>query len=104
MSKTAAERQRESRQRKRDTSTPENVTDVTKLPERDMARTRTVAIPGDADYVGCCKEVDGEWQVDNTKPAISTMSMAELIRRLHYIKDWQQSPEHKEVMRRRAVA
>lgn len=59
------------------------------------------AIPGDSDYTGCCKVVDGVWQVDNTKPDIKDMSDAELIRRLHYIKDWKQSPEHKEVLRRR---
>ena len=37
MSKTAAQRQRESRQRKRDTSAPKTVTCVTK-PERDVTR------------------------------------------------------------------
>lgn len=66
-------------------------------------RTRTVPIPGDADYVGCCHEVDGDWQVDTTKPDIRAMSTAELVRRLHYITDWQRSPEHQEVTRRRAA-
>lgn len=60
MSKTPAERQRECRERKRDMQTTENVTHVTIEPERDM-RARTVAIPGDPDYVGCCKQVDGVW-------------------------------------------
>ncbi len=62
-----------------------------------------LAIPGDPDYIGCCKQVDGEWQVDNTSPDAKSMNDDELIRRLHYIKDWQRSPEHKEVMRRRAT-
>lgn len=100
--KTAVERQRECRQRKRDT---ENVTSVTKTVERDMPviepRTRLVPIPGDADYVGCCKQVEGQWQVDNTKPSVKGMSGDELVRRLHYIHDWKQSPEYQEVMRRR---
>ena len=64
-------------------------------------RSRLVPIPGDSDYVGCCKLVDGEWTVDNSKPDVKAMSTDELIRRLHYIKDWQRSPEHLEVMRRR---
>ncbi len=64
-------------------------------------RTRLVPIPGDPDYSGCCKLVDGEWQVDNTKPDVKAMPTDELVRRLHYIKDWQRSPEHKEVQRRR---
>ncbi len=59
------------------------------------------AIPGDPDYVGCCKQVDGKWVVDNTKPPVKDMSDDELVRRLHYIKDWQRSPEHEEVLRRR---
>ena len=62
-------------------------------------RTRTV--PGDAGYEGCCKLVDGEWQVDNTKPPIKGMSTDELVRRLHFIEDWQRSPEHREVLSRR---
>lgn len=68
------------------------------------ARSHPVPIPGDPDYEGCCHKVDGVWVVDNTKPSISTMSTDELIRRLYYITGWKQSPEHKEVMRRRAVA
>lgn len=67
-------------------------------------RTRTVPIPGDADYVGCCKQVDGVWQVDNTKPPVQGMSDDELVLRLHFIDDWRQSPEHAEVMRRQATA
>lgn len=66
----------------------------------DGAR-NALAVPGDPDYVGCCKVVDGEWQVDNTKPIILSVPDNELIRRLHYIKGWKYSPEHKEVMRRR---
>lgn len=67
------------------------------------ARSRLVPIPGDADYVGCCRQVDGVWTVDNSKPDIKGMITAELVRRLHYIHDWQQSPEHKEVMSRRVA-
>ncbi len=67
-------------------------------------RTRLVAIPGDPDYVGCCKLVAGVWQVDNTKPDVKAMPTDELVRRLHYIKDWQRSPEHQEVLRRRREA
>ncbi len=68
------------------------------------ARTRTVPIPGDPDYVGCCKLVAGAWQVDNTKRDVKAMPTDELVRRLHYIKDWQRSPEHQEVLRKRREA
>lgn len=67
-------------------------------------RSRTVAIPGGADYEGCCRQVGDGWVVDNTKPNIKAMNTDELIRRLHYIKDWQYSPEHREVLRRRMEA
>ena len=67
-------------------------------------RARLVPIPGDPDYVGCCKLVAGDWQVDNTKPDVKVMPTDELVRRLHYIKDWQRSPEHQEVLRRRREA
>ena len=64
-----------------------NVTRVTVKPERNA-----LAIPGDPDYVERCK------------PAVKDMPTDELVRRLHYIKDWQRSPEHKEVLRRRQEA
>ena len=37
-------------------------------------------------------------------PDVKAMSTDELVRRLHYIKDWQRSPEHQEVLRRRQEA
>ena len=114
MSKTAAERQRESRQRKRDEMSQknENVTchDVTPPQEPPQStnggevEAEHPAVPGDAGYEGCCKLVDGEWQVDNTKPPIKGMSTDELVRRLHFIEDWQRSPEHREVLSRRVGA
>ncbi len=67
-------------------------------------RSRLVAIPGDPDYVGCCKLAYGGWMVDNTKPDVKAMPTDELVRRLHYIKDWQRSPEHQEVLRKRREA
>ncbi len=67
-----------------------------------QSRTRP-PIPGDPDYFGVCKLIDGEWMVDNTKPNVQDMSDDELIRRLHFIKDWKRSPEHKEVLRRKQV-
>lgn len=66
-------------------------------------RTRTVPIPGDADYSGCCMKLAGVWRVGNIKPDIRGMSTAELVRRLHYITDWHRSPEHQEVQRRRVA-
>lgn len=63
-----------------------------------------LSIPGDTDYVGCCKEVDGDWVVDNTKPPIKDMDDDELLRRLYFIYDWKHSEEHGEILRRRAVA
>ncbi len=113
MSKTAAQRQRDHRQRKRDIT--ENVTRHDKSGPDDAPestnggevvvehppRARLVPIPGDPDYAGCCKLVAGVWQVDNTKPDVKAMSDDELVRRLHYTKDWQRSPEHQEVLRRR---
>ncbi len=98
-----AERQKRYRDGKRNAQQAESVTRVTVDAARN-ARTRTVAIPGDADYVGCCRQADGVWQVDNTKPSVKDMPTNELIRRLHYIKDWQRSPEHLEVLRRRREA
>ncbi len=40
----------------------------------------------------------------NTKPDVKGMSTDELLRRLHYIRAWQHSPEYREVLRRRAIA
>ena len=67
-------------------------------------RARLVPIPGDVDYVGCCKLAYGGWMVDNSKPPVKDMSVDELLRRLHYTKAWQHSPEHQEVLRRRREA
>ncbi len=83
MSKTATERQRECRQRKRD---GENVTSVTTEVKCDI---EPVAVGA------------GVFMPLNT-PDVPNMTDDELIRRLHYIKDWQHSPEHKEVIFRRA--
>ena len=70
----------------------------------ELSARNSLAIPGDPDYVGCCKLVDEVWVVDNTKPPVKDMSNDELIRRLHYINaDWRRSPEHKEVLRRRTA-
>ncbi len=91
-----ADRQKRYRDSKRNAPVTESVTRVTVKPERNA-----LAIPGDPDYVGCCKLVGGVWQVDNTKPDVKAMPTDELVRRLHYIKDWQRSPEHQEVLRRR---
>ncbi len=81
---------------------PESVTRVTPAPT--VTRSRTVPIPGDPDYAGCCKLVAGAWIADNSKPDVRSMSTDELIRRLHYIKDWQRSAEHGEVLRRKQEA
>ncbi len=70
MAKTVAERQRESRARKRDIVTPQSVTGVTKQPERD------------------------------TDNPLADIPYIDLSIRLHYMRDWKQSPEYKEVMRR----
>ncbi len=61
---------------------PESVTRVT--PEPSVTRSRLVPIPGDADYVGCCKQVGGVWHIHNTKPDVKAMPTDELIRRLYY--------------------
>lgn len=99
-----ADRQKRYRDGKRNAQESETVTRVTPEPDRNAPepRTRIVPIPGNADYVGCCKQVDGVWQVDNTKPSIKGMSDVELIMRLHYVRDWQRCLEYEEIRRRRA--
>ena len=63
-----------------------------------------LAVPGDPDYVGVCyQDEQGVWHVSKDKPDVKGMTTDELIRRLHYIKDWQRNPEHQEVLRRRAA-
>ena len=119
-----AERQKRYRDSKRNaqpgqnvTEAPPNVTRVTvegcESPKRNAPpvildeheqRTRTVPIPGDPDYAGCCKLVAGVWQEDNTTSSVKAMPTDELIRRLYYIKDWQHRPEHQEVLRKHREA
>ncbi len=65
-----------------------------------------LALPGDPDYVGVCKEVNGEWVVKPDPPApVASLSDAELqIRMKSYPgASWIGSPEYKEVIRRRTV-
>ncbi len=127
MAKTAAERQREKRER--DTVTEENVTchggDVT--PDQfqgDLVMTASevlarqhgykgdwppgpLALPGDPNYWGVCKQVDGQWVVKPDPPVpVADMTDAELQIRLKSYQgaSWINSPEHKEVARRRAVS
>lgn len=61
--------------------------DAAGLDEADLIANR-VPIPGDYDYV----------KIET--PDVMYMTAAELIRRLHYIRDWKRSPEHVEIMRR----
>lgn len=63
---------------------------------------RTPAIPGDPDYVGVCKEVDGVWVAKPDPVDITTLTATELQIRMKRYKglDWLNSPEHKEVMHR----
>ena len=65
------------------------------------------AIPGDADYVGVCKLVDGEWVVKPDPPVpTEDLSDAELQIRLKSYRStgWVSCSEHKEVLRRKRVA
>ncbi len=89
MSKSAAERQRDSRQRKRDSVTPKNVTLVTK-PEHiepdAPATTRVMFLPK-----------------PNPLAAVSDIDL-QLKLKCYQGASWVGSPEHREVVRRRKVA
>ena len=70
-----------------------------------QTRTRP-PIPGDDGYVGVCKQVDGQWVVkpDPSAP-VSSLSDVDLQLKLKSYQgaSWVNSPEHKEVLRRRAA-
>ena len=162
MTKTAAQRQRECRKRKRDIVTPENVTCVTKEPERDMPERKEptlvydpmdktvrptlehyqlnpgkyvprrepdkmnwgpwmnsqqlaaaglkgnrVTLPGDWDYVGVCyQDADGTWKVGKDTRTLDQLSDVDLQLKLKSYEgaSWMNSPEHKEVLRRKQAA
>lgn len=115
MSKTAAERQKRYRDSKRNAPkmlehqdsaqingernapVTESVTRVTIEPARNAR-----ALPGDSDYVGVCKEVDGVCVVKPDPVDITTLTAIELQIRMKRYRglDWPNSPEHKEVMHR----
>ncbi len=61
------------------------------------------AIPGDPDYSGVCKFIDGEWVVKPDVVDISSLSDVELQLRLKSYRgaSWVGSPEHKEVIKRK---
>ena len=70
-------------------------------------RTRTegckCALPGDEDYVGVCKKIDGQWRVVKPEPIpLKTMTRQELELAIRaYPNDqWVNSPEHKELLSR----
>ncbi len=61
-------------------------------------------IPGDPDYVGVCKQVDGEWVVRPDPPApVASLSDIDLQLRLQSYPACARvgSPEHREVLSRR---
>ncbi len=60
-----------------------------------------VAIVGDWDYTGVCyQDKSGQWHIGKDERPIEDVPSPELQRRLHYMRDWKQSPEYKEIMRR----
>jgi hypothetical protein len=103
------------------------VTSVTVQAERDAAASPTLiasevcarqrgykgdwppnplALPGDADYLGVCKLVDGVWVVKPDPPApVASLSDIDLQLRLKSYQgaEWVNSSEHKEVLKRRAA-
>ncbi len=110
-----ADRQKRYRDAKRNAQRDENVTRVTEEPERNAqplqpkpdieTRTRP-PIPGDDGYVGVCKCIDGEWVVKPDPPApVASLSDIDLQLRIKSYPgaSWVNSPEHKEVLKRRAA-
>ncbi len=72
-------------------------------PEQSPSIERGFTLPGDVDYVGCCKQDDdGNWYVDKSEQAIKTMTREQLYNKIrHYdATHWIDSPHHKELMRR----
>ncbi len=79
--------------------------DGAQLAEAGLTANR-VPLPGDWDYKGVCKEVDGEWVVKPDPPApVATLSDVDLQLKLKSYpgSSWVNSPEHKEVLKRRAA-
>jgi len=77
--------------------------DIPDKPTRTRTEGCRVAIPGDEDYSGICKQIDGRWIADKTDPpAVKDLPRAELYQAIRsYPHDqWINSPEHKELLRR----
>ena len=94
------------------TKSPENVTEsAPNVTENSVSseiprKNRIPPIPGDDGYKGVCKQVDGVWVVKPDPPLPpADLTDAELQIRLKSYEgaSWVDSPEHKEVLERRAA-
>ncbi len=94
------------------TKSPENVTEsAPNVTENSVSseiprKNRIPPIPGDDGYVGVCKKINGEWVVKPDPPApVASLSDVDLQLRLKSYEgaSWVNSPEYKEVLKRRAA-